>query len=383
MAPAPPAGLRERVPLAPLTTLGLGGPARYFVEPPGTEALAEALAWAAASGVRAVVLGGGSNVVVADAGVDALVVHPVLRGIERRPAGPPEGGPDGEPGVDTVLVTAAASEPWDPFVRGAVSEELAGLECLSGIPGTVGASPVQNVGAYGREVAEVLDEVRVLDRRTLEERVLSVGECAFAYRDSRFRREPDRFVVLAASFRLTPGGAPTVRYPELERMVVGGGASPTLDAVREAVLALRRGKSMVLEAGDPNRRSVGSFFVNPVLPAEEAERVEARALALGVAEDRSAVPRFPAGDGRVKLSAAWLIEAAGFRKGERRGPVGISSRHSLALVHHGDGRTADLLALAREIRDRVRERFGVTLRPEPVFLGFQDDEDEGKDPLGG
>lgn len=375
MALGPPSDLRERVPLAPLTTLGLGGPARYFLEPTSAASLAEALAWAEEAGLPLVVLGGGSNVVVADAGVDALVLRPALRGVSRRPA-------EAREGAGTVLVTAAAGEPWDSFVRSTLSEGLAGLECLSGIPGTVGAAPVQNVGAYGREVAEVLDQVRVLDRRTLEERTLSVGECGLAYRDSRFRREPDRFVVLAVTFRLTPGGAPTVRYPELERAVAAEGARPNLVSVREAVLALRRRKSMVLEPGDPNRRSVGSFFVNPVLPAEGAERVVERAVTLGargVASGRSDVPRFPAGEGRVKLSAAWLIEAAGFRKGERRGPVGISSRHALALVHHGGGRTADLLALAREIRDRVRERSGVVLRPEPVFLGFE----EGEDPLGG
>lgn len=368
MAPARPPGLREGVPLAPLTTLGLGGPARYFVEPASADALAETLAWAAARDLRTVVLGGGSNVVVADAGVDALVVRPALRGISRRPAG----------SADRVLVAAAAGEPWDPFVRGTVEAGLAGLECLSGIPGTVGASPIQNVGAYGQEVAEVLETVGVLDRESLEQRTLSVGECGFAYRDSRFRREPDRFVVLEATFRLIPDGAPAVRYPELGRAVAAGGSSPSLGSVREAVLELRRSKSMVLDPGDPNRRSVGSFFVNPVLASAEAEGVVERAVALGAAGDPSEVPRFPAGEGRVKLSAAWLIEAAGFPKGTRRGPVGISSRHSLALVHHGGGRTEDLLTLAREIRERVRERSGVTLRPESVFLGFE----EGVDPLG-
>ncbi len=384
------------MPLAPRTTLGLGGPARWLLEAERAEEVVAALRWAATERIDAVVLGGGSNVVVADAGVDALVIQLRLRGVER--AQTREGTGEG-PG-DRVRVTAAAGEPWDALVAATVADGLAGLECLSGIPGTVGAAPIQNVGAYGQEVADVLESVRVLDRhdlgdgKGLEVRTLPASACGFGYRDSRFRRHPGRFVVLAVTFLLTPGGAPVLRYPELARAVAGRGEEgdrseqgdearpPDLRRVREAVLALRRSKSMVLDPGDQNRRdqrSVGSFFVNPVVPAAEAARIAERAAALGVVDDPAAVPSFPAGgEDERKLSAGWLIEAAGFRKGERRGPVGISSRHALALVHHGGGTTADLLALAREIRGRVHDRFGVRLRPEPVFLGSG----EG-DPLGG
>lgn len=374
--------LHADVPLAPRTTLGLGGPAHWLTDISHSGALLQALRWASVRRETVALLGGGSNVVVADAGFDGLVVHLGLRGVERERSGA------------SVLVTAGAGEPWDPFVEATVEAGFAGLECLSGIPGTVGAAPIQNVGAYGREVAEVLEAVRVLDRESLEERTLGPDACGFGYRDSRFRRDPERFAVLSVTFRLTPDGPPAVRYPELERAVASAGRELTLAAVRETVLALRRSKSMVIEPEDPNRRSVGSFFVNPVLSAAEARRVAERAAVVGAVRDPSEVPRFPAGGGgagdrtqdrtqeqtkdQTKLSAGWLIEAAGFAKGTRRGPVGISSRHALALVHHGGGTTAELLALAREIRDTVRERFGVTLRPEPVFLGF-----DRPDPLAG
>lgn len=354
--------------LAPLTTLGLGGPARYFLEARDDASLAAALRWAREEGVAATVLGGGSNVVVADAGVDGLVVRLASRGVERAVA---DGG-------EQELWTVAAGEPWDPLVARAVAADLAGIECLSGIPGTAGATPIQNVGAYGQEVAEVVESVRVLDRASLEVREMLPEECDFAYRDSLFRRRPEQFAVLSVTLRLTPGGEPAVRYPELARAVTGAGERPTLASVRRTVLALRRSKSMVIEPEDENRRSVGSFFVNPVVPAEAAEAVVERALLAGVARDPSEVPRFDAADGRVKLSAGWLVERAGFPKGTRRGPVGVSSRHALALVHHGGGTTAELLRLAREVRGAVRDRFGLTLQPEPVLLGFG----EG-DPLGG
>ncbi len=296
--------------------------------------------------------------VVADAGVDGLVVRMSQRGLARS-----------EDGGET-LWTVAAGEPWDSVVERAVAEGLAGLECLSGIPGTAGATPIQNVGAYGQEVSEVVARVRVLDRESLEVASLAPAECAFGYRDSLFRREPERFAVLAVSLRLAPGGPPALRYPELQRAVADSGAGVTLATVRRVVLALRRAKSMVLEAGDENRRSVGSFFVNPVFGEAEAEVVAARAAAAGVVPEPSGLPRFEVGGGRVKLPAGWLIERAGLVRGTRRGPVGLSSRHALALVHHGGGTAADLVALAREVRDRVAERFGVTLQPEPVFLGF-------------
>ncbi len=297
--------------------------------------------------------------VVADAGVAGLVVRMAQRGVTSR---------SGESGG--VLWTLAAGEPWDPVVARAVAEGLAGLECLSGIPGTAGATPIQNVGAYGQEISEAVESVRVLDRESLEVRDLTPEECELSYRESLFRRRPERFAVLSVTLRLAPGGPPALRYPELQRAVADSGAGVTLRTVRRVVLALRRSKSMVLRAGDENRRSVGSFFVNPVLGETEAAGLVERILAAGLVAEPSEVPRFEVGAGRVKLPAGWLIERAGFPRGTRRGPVGLSSRHALALVHHGGGTAADLLALARDVRDRVAELFGVTLHPEPVFLGF-------------
>jgi UDP-N-acetylmuramate dehydrogenase len=342
----------EHVPLAPWCTLGVGGPARFFVEARDEAAVTAALAWARARGLGVRVLGGGSNLVVADEGVDALVVRLALRGVEA------------QEGDGAVAVTAAAGEPWDDLVRDTVARGWAGLECLSGIPGLVGATPIQNVGAYGQEVAETITAVRALDTRTGAVVALAPARCGFAYRDSLFKsRAPDRYVVLAVTYRLQPGGAPAVRYAELARHLAGHGVTtPTLADVRASVLAIRRAKSMVLEAGDPNRRSCGSYFVNPVVTAAEAARVEARA-------GDPAMPRWPERDGRVKLSAAWLIERAGFRRGQTDGPVGLSTRHALAIVAH-DGATArHVLDFARRVQAAVEARFGVRLRPEPVVWG--------------
>jgi UDP-N-acetylmuramate dehydrogenase len=349
--------IRDDVPLAPLTTLELGGRARHFVEAPDEGAVLEALRWAAARGVPAFILGGGSNVVVADRGFDGLVVRVTARGRAFATVG------------DETRVTAAAGEPWDALVADTVARGLAGLECLSGIPGLVGATPVQNVGAYGQEVAETIRAVRVLDRRDGSITALSPDACAFAYRDSTFRRAPDRWVVLAVTFGLRAGGAPTLRYRELADALAGD-AAPTLAATRATVIALRRRKSMVIDAADPNRRSAGSFFTNPIVDADVAERLAARAVADSLVATVADVPRWPAGPGRVKLSAGWLIERAGVVKGLRAGAVGVSTRHALALVHHGGGTTDALLALARRVRDAVVARFGVTLAPEPIFVGL-------------
>jgi UDP-N-acetylmuramate dehydrogenase len=351
-----PSPLLHDVPLAPRTTFGLGGPARCLVEVTDEASLVEALRFAAAEDLPVLVLGGGSNVVVGDDGWDGLVVHMALRGIESfRTAG-------------RLVLRAAAGEPWDEVVARAVDEGAAGLECLSGIPGSTGATPIQNVGAYGQEVSQVITAVHVWDRRAGVRRVLAPEECRFGYRDSALKRDPDGAVVLAVDLALRPGGAPTLRYAELARAFEGA-AAPSLSEVRERVLALRRSKSMVIDEADDNRRSAGSFFTNPVVEAAVAAALVEQAVREGVAASAAAVPRFPADDGRVKLAAAWLIEAAGFRKGERRGAVGISSRHALALVHHGGGSTRELLALAEEIKARVRARFGVELQREPVLVG--------------
>jgi UDP-N-acetylmuramate dehydrogenase len=351
--------VRDDVPLAPLTTLELGGRARHLVEAADEATILAALAWARTRGVPTLVLGGGSNVVVADAGYDGLIIRVRSRGRTFVPGG-------GE-----VRVTAAAGEPWDDLVAETVACGLAGLECLSGIPGLAGATPIQNVGAYGQEVAETIRGVRVADRFDGAIRELPPSECAFGYRDSVFRRAPDRHVVLAVTFGLRAGGAPTLRYRELAEALAGG-PTPTLASARETVLALRRRKSMVIDADDPNlpnRRSAGSFFTNPIVAAADADRLAARAAAEGVVASPADVPRWPAGPGLVKLSAGWLIEHAGIAKGYRVGAVGVSTKHALALVHHGGGTTAALVALARHVRDAVAARFGVTLVPEPVFVG--------------
>jgi UDP-N-acetylmuramate dehydrogenase len=358
-----PRGLRGGVPLAPLTTLEIGGPARYLADAQDEATVVDALRWAAACGLEVVALGAGSNVVVADRGFDGLVMRIGLRGLAV------------EAGGGTVLVTAAAGEPWDELVALCVAEGWAGLECLSGIPGTAGASPIQNVGAYGQEVAQAIEQVRVLDRRSLEVAVLAAPQLGFGYRSSVLRDDPQRGVVLSVSFRLRIGSAPAgVAYPELERALGAHRHPPSLAAVRDAVLDLRRGKSMVLDPGDPNRRSAGSFFLNPVLSRSQLDRLCERAAAGGIAQ---AVPHFAAAGDRRKVPAAWLIEQAGFARGHAVGRVGISTRHSLALVNRGGASAAELAALAGRIRSRVDELFGVRLRPEPAFLGFP----EG-DPLG-
>jgi UDP-N-acetylmuramate dehydrogenase len=341
--------LETEVLLAPLTTLELGGAARHFARVETEAQLHASLAWAAERQLPVRVLGGGSNLVVRDEGVEGLVVAMGVRGLRWH---------------DDGRVTAGAGEPWDAFVAAAVERGLAGLECLSGIPGQVGATPIQNVGAYGQEVAQTIDEVRVLDRRTGAVRRLGPEELAFGYRDSALKRAPERAVVLDVTFRLAPGGLPRIAYAELAAAL--GDRRPSLREVREAVLALRRKKSMVLDPADPNRRSAGSFFTNPIVDAERADEVVRRALAEGVVAEASQVPRWPEGP-RVKLAAGWLIERAGITRGLRRGAVGVSTAHALALVHHGGGRTADLLALAEEVRGAVLAHFGVSLEREPVL----------------
>jgi len=343
---------RARVPLAAYTTLGVGGPARWFTEAADEAALQAALRWARARSVPLRVLGGGSNLVVADHGVEALVVRMALRGVESREV-------DG-----AMQVTAAAGEPWDDFVRLTVERGWAGLECLSGIPGLVGATPMQNVGAYGQEVSDTITRVRALDTRSGDIADVPAAECGFAYRDSAFkRREPGRFVVIAVTYRLRPGGAPALRYADVERHLAARGIrAPTLADVRESVLAIRRAKSMVIDPADPNRRSCGSFFTNPIIARDALAAVERR-----VAD--ATMPRWPQPDGRIKLSAAWLIERAGFRRGQQDGAVGLSTRHALAIVAHDGARAADVVAFARRVQTTVADRFGVRLTPEPVYWG--------------
>ncbi len=334
--------------------MGVGGPARYFVEAADEATVQAALAWARSRGLPFRVLGGGSNLVVGDAGVGGLVVRVALSGVSVR---------EGRNGVE---VTAAAGESWDDLVRHTVERGWAGFECLSGVPGLVGATPIQNVGAYGQEVSETLTAVRALDTETGRVVTLSHPDCGFTYRDSRFKSaEPGHWVVLSVAYRLRPDGRPTVRYAELERHLAAQRiAEPSLADVRAAVLAIRRSKSMVLDAGDENGRSCGSFFTNPLVTTEQAAKVEA------LAGDPT-MPRWPQPDGRVKLAAAWLIERAGFTRGFRDGPVGLSTRHALALVAHEGARARHVLAFARRVQDGVQARFDVRLTPEPVFWGVE------------
>jgi UDP-N-acetylmuramate dehydrogenase len=346
--------LREQVPLAPLTTLGVGGPARYFVEADSEADVREVLEFAAGSGLPLFVLGGGSNLVVADAGFAGVVLKVGLRGIGRSAEG------------SDVTFEVAAGEDWDGLVARAVEENCAGIECLSGIPGSVGATPVQNVGAYGQEVAETIREVVTLDRQTTELQTFCNSECGFGYRSSMFNTSArDRYIILRVSFGLRQGGAAAMRYAELQKYFDDGGATPTLQQVREAVREIRRNKAMLLVPGDDDARSAGSFFKNPVVAQQQFELLDADVQSRGLK-----MPSYPAGDGMRKLSAAWLVEHSGFAKGYRRGAAGISRRHALAIVNRGGATAAEIVALKNEIQSRVLAEFGVELQPEPVFLGF-------------
>lgn len=364
--------LEENVPLAPRTTLGVGGAAEWFCAVRSERALLDALEFARRRALPVTVLGGGSNVVVADAGVRGLVLHLALRGVGLQELGLQEHG-------ERVLLTAAAGEPWDEVVARSVDEGLAGLEALSGIPGLTGATPVQNVGAYGQEVADTLESVRVLDRTTGAISVLSAAECGFGYRSSVFKaahagdaRAPSEQLVVGVTFALRRGLAAPTRNGELSR-ALGGAAPAPVAHVREAVLALRRGKSMTRPLPgappDENARSAGSFFTNPMIAAEPAARVFEAAVRAGVVARAEDVPQWREPDGRVKLAAGWLIEQSGFAKGTRRGAVGLSTRHALALVCHEGATATALLAFADEVRAAVRARFGVLLEREPVLLG--------------
>ncbi|MCP2326424.1 UDP-N-acetylmuramate dehydrogenase [Hamadaea flava] len=339
------------VSLARWTTLGLGGPAQRMIVANSVDEIVQSVR-SAADG-PALILAGGSNVVVGDDGFPGVVVLV-------RSAGWTVTADDG----GTVDLVVQAGQDWDGFVAYTVAEGLAGVECLSGVPGSTGATPIQNVGAYGQDVSEVITAVTVLDRLADEVVELSAAECEFAYRGSRFKHN-DRWVVLSVAMRLVRSPLSTpIRYAELARRLgVEPGDHVNLGQVREAVLALRRGKGMVLDPEDPDTRSVGSFFMNPVLSASAYQMFLAKA-------DGREGTTWPEADGKVKVSAAWLIENAGFRKGYARGGAAISGKHTLALTNRG-GRTEDLLELAREVRDGVHARFGVTLRPEPVLINCE------------
>jgi UDP-N-acetylmuramate dehydrogenase len=356
--------IQQDVALAPLTTLGVGGGARFFLDAASEEQVHAGLEWAYKRGVAVTLLGGGSNVLVSDRGVDGLVVRVRVRGLEER---------ETADGSGRVICDVGAGEELDRVVVHAIESDYAGLECLSGIPGYVGATPIQNVGAYGQEIGDTVIAVRAMARGTRQVRVFDNAACRFSYRHSIFKGdERDRYVVLGVSLALTPGGVPRVHYPEIQReLALRGGDPNSLADVRSVVLAVRRSKSMVIDSADPNRNSAGSFFVNPIVNAGEADEIEQRARA--AAFEAQAMPRYPVGD-KVKLSAAWLIERAGFVKGTTDGAVGISTRHALAVVNRGGATASDVHAFARKVRQAVFEAFGVALSAEPVLIGFTEQE---------
>ena len=342
--------LKENKSLAPFTTFGIGGPARWFVEAQSEADVAEAAQWARERELPLFVLGGGSNLLVADSGFPGLVLHVALRGIEEQDAA-----------GDAVVLRVAAGENWDDIVRRATEENCSGVECLAGIPGTAGGTPVQNVGAYGQEVASVIGRVCAYDLRDGRTVEFGAEECAFGYRRSRFNStDRGRYVVTRVDYRLQRGGAPTLRYADVQREFAAG-AQPSIADVADAVRRIRARKGMLLVEGETDCRSAGSFFKNPVMNEEQFQKVAAG----------SAPPRFQVGrEGLVKVPAAWLIEQAGFAKGYALGAAGVSTRHTLALINRGGATALDVLALADRIRNAVRDRFGVVLEMEPELVGF-------------
>lgn len=340
---------RQDVPLAPLTTLRVGGFAQWYVRVATAAHLQSAHAWALDRGLPVFVLGGGSNVVIADSGIPGLVLHVVIDGIAFHEHG------------DEAIVEAGAGEVWDHVVARVVDRGYAGIETLSGIPGFVGGTPIQNVGAYGQEVADTIDTVTALDTHSGELVDIPARGCGFAYRQSRFKQvDIGRFIVCAVRFRIRRGAA-TVTYPDVKAWAVHSALErPTVADIRRGVIEIRRRKGMVLDPDDADTQSVGSFFVNPIVAASTA-------AALGS-------PSFPAPDGRVKIPAAWLIERVGFGKGFGAGAAGVSSKHPLAIVNRGGATSSDIVDLACRIKHTVLDRYGIALRPEPIFAGFGEDE---------
>jgi len=336
--------------LADHTTLRVGGPARQMIIVETEAELIDAVRDLDAAGEPALILGGGSNLLVSDAGIAGTVIKVATRGISEDIAA-----------CSGAVITVAAGEPWDPLVSYTIERGWSGLETMSGIPGLVGATPIQNVGAYGADVSELISRVVTLDRSTGQRKTFSPMDCSFGYRTSRFKTDPGRFLVLSVTFQLRLGTmSQPIRYPELARALgIEVGQRASTAQVRQAVLALRTAKGMVLAEHDHDTWSAGSFFTNPILSAAEA---------LALPPD---APRFAQSDGTVKTSAAWLIEQTGFVKGYGHGAARISSKHTLALTNQGGATAADLLSLAREIRAGVAAKFGIELAPEPVLMGCE------------
>lgn len=346
--------IRENVPLAPLTTIKVGGPARYFVEAKTIGEVSEAVRFARTRDFALFVLGGGSNLVIADAGWPGLVLKIGIAGINER----------NETG--RAIFEVGAGEDWDKVVARAVTRNCAGIECLSGIPGSVGGTPVQNVGAYGQEVAETIQSVLVFDSRDNQVREMCNEACGFRYRTSIFNSsERGRFIILRVTYALTPDGDARVEYADLKKYFAGWSQPPTLAETRDAVRQIRASKGMLISPGDDDSRSAGSFFKNPILSQTQYQELNRRAAAKNLQ-----VPSYPALDALKKVSAAWLVEHSGFSKGFGHGRVGISRKHALAIVNRGEATAAEVVAFKEEIQRRVEDLWGIRLEPEPVFVGF-------------
>jgi len=346
--------IQENVPLAPLTTLQVGGPARYFAEARTIADVCQAIEVSRSQNLPLFVLGGGSNLVVSDAGWPGLTLKIAVSGIEEQSAN------------GKRMFEVGAGEPWDRFVARAVARNCAGVECLSGIPGSVGATPVQNVGAYGQEVAETIESVLTLDLRDRQIHELCNEACSFSYRTSIFNTsERGRYVILRVTYALIPGGEPRVQYADLRKHFAGWSQVPTLADTREAVRRIRASKGMLITLGDDDCRSAGSFFKNPVLSPAQYQELSARAAAKNLQ-----MPSYPALATQRKISAAWLVERSGFSKGYGSGRVGISRKHALAIVNRGEATAAEIISLKEQIQQRVEEIWGIHLEPEPVFVGF-------------
>jgi UDP-N-acetylmuramate dehydrogenase len=342
--------VQENLSLSPWTTFGVGGPARYFLNAESESDVLDGLDFAASRQLPVFVLGGGSNLLVSDAGFPGLVLRVGIQGTV----------------WENNHIRAAAGHDWDAVVAAAVHRDMGGIECLSGIPGLVGGTPVQNVGAYGQEVGDVLTSVRALHRLDGTFLDLSRAQCGFEYRTSIFNTsQKDRYIVLSVTYALRKGAPPVVKYPDLQRRFEKHPEPPSLAEVREAVREIRASKGMLIVDGDPDCRSAGSFFKNPVVTETDFTRIQN--------DVQETVPRYPAGTGKIKLSAAWLIERAGFKKGFAIGPAAVSAKHTLALVNRGGAQAADIVNLAREIRRGVNDKFGMKLIPEPVFVGFTEE----------
>jgi UDP-N-acetylmuramate dehydrogenase len=355
--------IQENIPLAPLTTLQVGGAARYFTELKREDQIGEALEFSRSRDLPLFVLGGGSNLVIADSGWPGLVLKVAIGGI----AAPEELKTTGS----AMLFTVGAGVDWDDFVAQAVAQNCAGVECLSGIPGSVGGTPVQNVGAYGQEVSDTIESVRAFDRRLDRIVVLPRPACGFHYRSSIFNgAERGRYIILRVNYRLQRGGVPSLKYADLEKRFGAHKVPPTLAEVRQAVIEIRESKGMLiapefLNQPDNDSRSAGSFFKNPIVSEAQFADLAARAASQGLD-----LPSYPARDAHRKISAAWLVEHSGFSKGYAAGAAGISHKHALALVNRGNARASDILRLKEAVQSGVQKAWGISLEPEPVFVGF-------------